>query len=62
MLWMFADAEQASGVMAGEIAEVPQQRLGEQEEVADAITFLASPMSSFMTGHGLVLDGGYVCN
>lgn len=54
-----ADDIQAQGAMAAEVAKVPQQRLGEMEEIADAITFLASPMSSFMTGQGLVVDGGY---
>lgn len=52
-------AATGSGVMAAEVAKVPQQRLGEMEEIADAITFLASPMSSFMAGVGLVVDGGY---
>jgi len=47
--------------MAAEVAKVPQQRLGEMEEIADSITFLASPMSSFMTGVGLAVDGGYTC-
>lgn len=47
--------------MAAEVAKAPQQRLGEMEEIADAITFLASDMSSFMTGQGLVVDGGYTC-
>ncbi|KAK5169771.1 uncharacterized protein LTR77_005749 [Saxophila tyrrhenica] len=48
-----------TGVMDGEIAKVPQGRLGEMEEIADSIVFLASPMSSFMTGSGLVVDGGF---
>lgn len=47
------------GAMAAEVAKVPQQRLGEMEEIADAIAFLASPMASFMAGQGLVVDGGY---
>lgn len=49
----------AEGVMAGEVAKVPQGRLGEMEEIADAIVYLASPMSSFMTGATLAVDGGY---
>jgi NAD(P)-dependent dehydrogenase (short-subunit alcohol dehydrogenase family) len=49
---------QNSGVMDGEIAKVPQGRLGEMEEIADSIMFLASPLSSFMCGSGLVVDGG----
>ncbi|KAK5689221.1 hypothetical protein LTR17_026423 [Elasticomyces elasticus] len=51
----------ASGGMSTEVAKVPQGRLGEMEEIADSITFLASPMSSFMAGHGLAVDGGYTC-
>lgn len=35
------------------------KRLGRPEEVADAIVFLASDEASFVTGHALVVDGGY---
>lgn len=34
-------------------------RLGEPREIADAIVFLASDESSFMTGSELFVDGGY---
>jgi NAD(P)-dependent dehydrogenase (short-subunit alcohol dehydrogenase family) len=37
---------------------VPMQRWGTTDEAANAVLFLASDMSSFMTGHALVLDGG----
>lgn len=36
---------------------VPANRLGQPEEVADAVVFLAGPMSSYMFGQSLVLDG-----
>ncbi len=36
----------------------PLGRVGTPEEVADAIVFLASPRSSFVTGTCLVVDGG----
>ena len=36
----------------------PMARYGEPEEVADAIAFLASDDSRFVTGHDLVVDGG----
>lgn len=45
--------------MAGEVAKVPQGRLAEMDEIADAIMFLASPLSSFCCGSGLVVDGGF---
>lgn len=37
---------------------IPMGRFGTVEEIADAIVFLASDQSSFMTGHALVVDGG----
>jgi 3-oxoacyl-[acyl-carrier protein] reductase len=39
-------------------AEVPLQRFGRAEEVADAVVFLASERASFITGACLVVDGG----
>ena len=33
-------------------------RIGKPEEVADAVLYLASPMSSFITGASLLVDGG----
>ncbi|MCV2868946.1 SDR family oxidoreductase [Defluviimonas sp. WL0002] len=37
---------------------IPMGRWGDVREIAEAIVFLASDASSFMTGHALVIDGG----
>jgi 3-oxoacyl-[acyl-carrier protein] reductase len=41
-------------------ARIPLGRLGHAEEVARAVTFLASPAASFCTAVNLVVDGGFV--
>jgi 3-oxoacyl-[acyl-carrier protein] reductase len=37
---------------------IPIGRSGAASEVADATVFLASPLSSYITGQTLVVDGG----
>ncbi|MCU9850532.1 SDR family oxidoreductase [Defluviimonas sp. WL0024] len=37
---------------------IPMGRWGYADEIANAIVFLASDMSNYMTGHALVMDGG----
>jgi len=39
---------------------IPLGRLGHPEEVAAAVVWLCSDAASFVTGHNLVVDGGYV--
>jgi NAD(P)-dependent dehydrogenase (short-subunit alcohol dehydrogenase family) len=40
------------------ISRVPMKRIGQPEEVAEAIRFLASEKASFITGASLAADGG----
>ena len=40
------------------VANMPMRRLGEVDEVVQAMLFLCSPENSFMTGHSLAVDGG----
>ncbi|MGZ3695483.1 MAG: SDR family oxidoreductase [Bdellovibrionota bacterium] len=49
------NAQKQAAMIAGE----PVGRMGKPEEVADAVTWLCSSRSSFVTGHSLVVDGGW---
>jgi NAD(P)-dependent dehydrogenase (short-subunit alcohol dehydrogenase family) len=42
------------------LGRVPQGRYGEPEEVAAAIAFLLSPEASYINGHTLAVDGGFL--
>lgn len=37
----------------------PMKRMGTSEEIANAVTWLCSDAASFITGHALMVDGGY---
>ena len=53
-------AAQVDGLRQQMIAAVPMQRMGEPDEVARAVLFLASAEASFITGVDLFVDGGCV--
>ena len=41
------------------VKQIPLGRLGHVSEIVNAALFLASPMSSYITGHALNVNGGY---
>ncbi|MGB1915464.1 MAG: SDR family NAD(P)-dependent oxidoreductase [Paracoccaceae bacterium] len=43
------------------IGGTPMKRLGQADEVASVVQFLASDASSLMTGSVVLVDGGYTC-
>lgn len=55
---MFRDAV-PKGMEGGMLAHVPLGRLGQPEEVAATIAFLASPEAAFITGSTVDVNGGY---
>jgi NAD(P)-dependent dehydrogenase (short-subunit alcohol dehydrogenase family) len=38
----------------------PSRRMGKPEEVADAVVWLCSAAASYVNGHSLVIDGGFI--
>lgn len=55
---MLAQAEVDEAYRQGLIQATPQKRFGQPSEIADAILYLASDQSTFMTGQSMILDGG----
>lgn len=54
-LWAGAPPEMLDQVAAG----IPLQRIGTPEDIAAAVVYLCSEGAAFITGHNLVIDGGF---
>ncbi|MEV6344277.1 SDR family oxidoreductase [Actinoplanes sp. NPDC051851] len=47
-----------NGPAAAEVPEIPLGRLGIPDDAAAAVVYLASPLSAYITGQSLGVDGG----
>ncbi|MFT5314143.1 MAG: 3-oxoacyl-[acyl-carrier protein] reductase [Shewanella sp.] len=55
--WEFVENEMPE-LYTSTLTQIPMGRMGTAEEVAQLVTFLASPAASFITGSNYVIDGG----
>ena len=46
--------------LAWQLARIPIGRVGKPEDIASVVLFLCSPEASYITGHTLVADGGWL--
>ena len=46
--------------LSTDIQAAPMGRMGDPREIADAVLFLSSYKASFVHGHALVVDGGFI--
>ena len=51
-----AQPEMEAGLLAG----TPMGRLGQPDDIAQAVVWLCSDRASFVTGHNMAVDGGFV--
>lgn len=51
--------DQVADAIPGWLADTPMGRMAETSDLQGALVYLASPASDFVTGHELVVDGGF---
>jgi 3-oxoacyl-[acyl-carrier protein] reductase len=54
------EGKSAEEVLRQQVASYPMKRMGEPEELAALVAFLASERASYITGTTVQVDGGYV--
>ena len=59
---MIDPVKQDPKIMEAMLARVPMRRVGKPEEVSNLVLFLASDVSSYMTGSTVVIDGGWLAS
>jgi NAD(P)-dependent dehydrogenase (short-subunit alcohol dehydrogenase family) len=55
-----ARLEREPELLKQRLEAIPAGRLGTEQEIAEVIGFLATTSATFMQGHNLVVDGGFV--
>jgi len=55
-----AKGAKESGQLEPLLARIPKHRLGQPEDVANLVAFLASEESDYITGAAIVIDGGWL--
>lgn len=65
LIYLVGDMADVMGVSADQIGDgylqrVPLGRMGEPDDVARAVLFLASDAADYITGEIIVIDGGYL--
>lgn len=55
-----ASGAQTEEVKKQTLSTIPWGRMGQPEDIASAVLFLASPGANYITGQTLIVDGGFV--
>jgi NAD(P)-dependent dehydrogenase (short-subunit alcohol dehydrogenase family) len=58
-LLLQAMSQAPTSQLSKDVNNTPLGRVAKMEEIGDSITFLASPLSSFMQGAAMIVDGGF---
>lgn len=59
---MTADLRQNETMVARWLQDIPQERLGQPQDISGIVMFLCSPAASYITGQAINVDGGKVMN